>query len=131
MISNRFLLPSFVSLSVSQSSASNSSVTAIGATKFSFRSMFLLFDTKVETAFGDDLQFRSFRDLGDLFFDLSLFTAILDSSFTRTSLSIRFLSDKLGEWDGELPDDLRSKNNFSLFSTKHFLSKNYIYIYKT
>ena len=119
MISNRFLLPSFVSLSVSQSSASNSSVTAIGATKFSFRSMFLLFDTKVETAFGDDLQFRSFRDLGDLFFDLSLFTAIFDSSFTRTLLSIRFLSDKLGEWDGEFPEDLRSKNNCYLFSTKH------------
>ena len=116
------LLPSFVSLSVSQSSASNSSVTAIGATKFSFCSMFLLFDTKVETAFGDDLQFRSFRDLGDLFFDLSLFTAILDSSFTRTSLSIRFLSDKLGEWDGELPEDLRSKNNCYLFSAMHFSS---------
>ena len=105
------LLPSFVSLSVSQSSASNSSVTAIGATKFSFCSMFLLFDTKVEIVLGDDLQFCSFRDLGDLFFDLSLFTVIFDSSFTRTSLSIRFLSDKLGEWDGELPDDLRSKNN--------------------
>ena len=50
---NKLNLPSFVSLSVSQSSTSNSSVTAIGAIKLTFPSMFLFFVASDEGTFGE------------------------------------------------------------------------------
>ena len=103
------ILPSFVSLSVSQSSASNSSVTAIGATKLTFPSIFLLFDTKEETVFVDDFLLCSELNFGELFIELSLLTVTLESSITRISFSIKLFSDSRGELDGEVPEDLRSK----------------------
>ena len=103
------ILPSFVSLSVSQSSASNSSVTAIGAIRFGLPSIFWLFVAKDDGTLGEDLILRRLFS-----FDEVLFTAISSQcplvSECREPSSINFLFVKRGELEGELPvDDLRSK----------------------
>ena len=104
------ILPSFVSLSVSQSSASNSSVTAIGAIRFRFPSIFWLFVARDEGTLGEDLLLCKLLNLDELLFTADISSQLPLASEFREPSSMNFLFDNRGELPGELPvDDLRSK----------------------
>ena len=107
---NSIYLPSFVSLSVSQSSASNSSVTAIGAIRFGLPSIFLFFVARDEGTLGEDLLLYKLFNLGELPFTVDISPQFPLVSEFREPSSMNFLFDNRGELEGELPvDDLRSK----------------------